>query len=192
MTVKISVDLTEFTNFTKKAPGVMDGIVKESFSRGAAKLRKEFIKTIDRGTWSQLQKTPKYRSKYSKPLQVMKAIIRYRVTGGYKRVTATIGVFPGKAGRDRINGAEFKAKYGITLNRFAKLMTYGGTLRINPADRKRLVREGFYVSNRTKTLKFPRRDWYTPTAWKNPATLIPYINKDLDARVERKLQNGKF
>jgi len=192
MTVKVVVDLSEFKDFTKKAPGVMDGLVKESFTRGAAKLRKEFIKTIERGSWAQLQESAEYKSKYSKPLQVMKAIIRFRVTGGHKKVTATVGVFAGKAGRSQLNSTKFKSKYGITLNRFAKLMTYGGTLRLRPGDRQRMVRQGFYISSRAKGIKFPKRDWYTPTTWKNPAVMIPYINKDLNTRVERSLQHGNF
>lgn len=192
MTVKIKVDLSEFTDFTRKAPGVMDKLVKESFTRGAAKMRKEFIRTIDHGSWSRLQQSDKYKSKYDKPLQVMKAIIRYRVTGGHKRVTATIGVFAGKAGRSKLNNAKFRAQYGVTLNRFAKLMTYGGTLRLRPSDRKRMAREGFYVSSRTNVLRFPKRDWYTPTHWRRPDWILPYINKDLNTRVNRRLQSGKF
>jgi len=192
MTVKIKVDLTEFTQFTHKAPGVMDKLVKESFTRGAAKMRKEFIKTIDSRKWASLQQSDKYRSKYDKPLQVMKALIRYRVTGGTKRVTATIGVFAGKAGRSKLNNSQFRARYGVTLNRFAKLMTYGGNLRIRPGDRRRMVHEGFYVSNRTNSIRFPKRDWFSPTPWRLPGWILPYINKDLNTRVYRRLQNGKL
>lgn len=192
MTVKVQVDLTEFTDFTRKAPNVMDGLVKESFTRGAAKMRKEFIRTIDKGTWAKLQETERYKSKYNKPLQMLKGMIRYRVTGGHKRITATIGIFSGKAGRSRLIASRFKARYGVTLNRFGKLLTYGGMLRLRPGDRSRLVREGFYISSRAKGIKFPRRDWYTVTAWKRPSLIIPYINKDLNERVSRRLENGKF
>jgi len=192
MTVKIKIDLSEFDDFTKKVPGVMDGVVKESFTRGAAKMRKEFVKTIDSGSWARLQETERYRSKYSKPLQVMKSIIRYRVTGGRKKVTATIGVFPGKAGRSRLNSQTFKTKFGITLNRFAKLMTYGGTLRLRPGDGSRLARQGFYIKKGTRGLKFPKRDWYTQTIWRKSSVIIPYIEKDLNARVERSIVHGNF
>lgn len=192
MTVKIKIDMSEFEDFTKKVPGIMDGLVKESFTRGAAKMRKEFLRTIAKGSWAKLQQSTKYRSKYNKPLQVMKSIIRYRVTGGHKRVTATIGVFAGRAGRGNLSAAKFKVKYGITLNRFAKLMTYGGKLRLNPSDRQRMVRQGFYVSKRTKAIEFPKRDWFTPTQWRNANRIIPYITEDLNTRVERSIQHGNF
>lgn len=192
MTVKITVDLTEFKRFTKKAPGIMDDLVKESFTRGSAKMRKEFIKTVDRGSWAELQETAEYKSKYNKPLQVMKSLIRYRVTGGYKRVTATIGVFTGKAGRDTLSNTKFRSKFGVTVNRFAKLMTYGGNLRISPSSRRLFIRRGFHISSRTNVIRFPKRDWYTPTRWKSPNVIIPYINKDLNERVKRRLQHGKF
>jgi len=192
MIVKLVVDLSEFTNFTRKVPGIMDGIVKQSFNRGASKMRKEFIKTIDTGSWAKLQQTAEYRSKYSRPLQVMKSIIRYRVTGGGKRVTANIGVFPGKAGRDTLSNAKFQAKYGVTLNRFAKIMTYGGSLRLRSGDGSRLARQGFYIKKGTRWLKFPKRDWYTQTIWKNPSVIIPYIEKDLNSRIERSIIHGNF
>jgi hypothetical protein len=191
MTVKVTVDLSQFIAFTRKAPGIMDGLVKESFTRGAAKMRKEFKSTIDRGNWAALQETDKYRSKYSRPLQVLKSMVRYRVTGGVKKVKATIGIFAGKAGRSSLSNAKFKANYGVTLNRFGKLMTYGGTLRLRAGDRERLVREGFYISKKAKGIVFPKRDWFTPTQWRQPNVILPYIQKDLHNRVIRRLGNGK-
>lgn len=185
---KITFDMREFNDFSKKAPGIMDGLVKQSFERGAAKIRKEFIKTIDRGSWAELQETPQYRSKYGKPLQMLKRMVRYRVTGGKKRVKATVGIFPGKVRNDRMGNAEFKSKYGVTVARFGKLMTYGGRLRVSSRDRKLFASRGFYLSRRTNTIKFPKRDWYNPTRWKEPSMIIPYINKDLNERVMRRFK----
>lgn len=185
---KITFDMREFQKFTREAPGVMDGLVKQSFERAGAKIRKEFHKTIDRGVWADLQETPEYRSKYTRPLQMLKAMIRYRTTGGNKRITTTVGIFPGKAGRSKLNNSQFKQRYGVTVARFGKLMTYGGKLRIRgQKDRRRMVRQGFHVSSRTKYLQFPKRDWYSKTRMKEPSRIIPYIQKDLNERVARRL-----
>lgn len=189
METKLTFDLKEFKEFTHKAPGIMDGLVKESMTRCGMKMRKEAHKTIDRRTWADLQETDKYRSRYSRPLQMLKHMIRYRVTGGHKRVTTTVGIFPGRAGkRSVLNNQQFKSRYGVTVNRFGKLMTYGGRLKVRPQDRKRMRRQGFHISNRTNYIQFPKRNWYQRTRWFNPGVIVPYFEKDLNQRVERKLK----
>jgi len=154
--VKIKIDMSDFEALTRQAPGIMDGLVKQSMTRGAAKMRKEFIKTAERGHYAKLQETDKYRSKYSGPLQMLKGMIRYRVTGGKKKITATIGIFPGKAGRSKLSNPKYKSRYGVTVTRMAQLLTHGGRLRITGMDQiRRMVRQGFYLRKGLKAIKFP-------------------------------------
>lgn len=191
--VKMKIDMKEFTALTTKAPGIMDGLVKESFTRGGAKMRKEFIKTMERGNYAALQETPEYKSKYSKPLQMLKGMVRYKVTGGKKRVTATIGIFPGKAGRSKLVNSKFVSLYGVTVTKMAQLLTYGGKLRVSGrAMISRMIRQGFHPRKGLKFIHFPKRDWFTPTKWKNASVIIPYIQEDLNARITKRFGSRHF
>ena len=189
--VKMEVDLTSFNAFTKALPGVMDDITKRSFNRGGAKMRKGFIEVIDSRQFQKLESTDKYRSKYSKPLQMMKGMIRYKTTGGYKRITTVIGVFAGKAGRNKINSQTFKKKYNVTLARFAQIATYGGKLKIKDLKGiKRMIKAGFYIKKGLKFIKFPKRDWYTPNRWRKEHVIMPYIERTLNNLIEKKINGG--
>lgn len=181
---KIEFDMTEFNKLTKQAPGVIDKLTGDSFNRGVAKLRKEFHKTIDTIHFQQLESTPEYYPG-RRPLSIMKPLIRYKLTRGRNRITAMAGVFPGKAGRSNIRSGRFKQTHGVTLARFARVMTYGGKLKVTTKNRRTLVRRGFYIAKRTKFVSVPKRDWFNKTKWTRPSIIIPYIQRDFDERVSK-------
>jgi len=194
MTVEMKFDLTAFKAFATEAPKQFEYCVKDIQDRAAAKMRKEFIRTIDTKKFEELQETQEYQSKYDKPLQMLKSMVRYRTKKSKGNIVSDIGVFPGKAGNSKINNATFKSRYGVTAARFAKIMTYGGRLRIDTtrgryqSGHKRMVKQGFRVRKSLKTIRFPKRDWYTTTSWRRKYKIIPYFQKHLDVRVAKTMR----
>lgn len=190
--MKFLVDLSSFENFAKKVPDVFDKAAKDAIGQTMAKLRKEFISTIDTKSFDALESTAKYQSKYKKPLQMMKSMIRFKVTGR-KKINGVAGVFVGKVQGRSISNATFKSKYGVTATRFAQVMTYGGRLKIDgtakdrtrEAGIKRMVKEGFFARKGTKQIKFPRRDWYSPTRFRRTFKLLPYLESRLKTKVDK-------
>ena len=104
-TFKITIDLSDFNKLTKIAPKIMNEITKDTFEKTSAKVRKEFIKEMLISKYYPLEKTPKYKPRYIRPLEFLSKLIRFRVLSGRKQVNAVIGLFTGKAGKTRITNA---------------------------------------------------------------------------------------
>lgn len=197
MTVKMEFDLSAFKKFAKAAPKEFEWAAKDALDRTAAKMRKGFIEVIDTKKFVELQESEKYRSKHRRPMDMIKPMIRYRTRKSRGKLVSDIGIFPGKVGKRTLNNAQFKSKYGVTVDRFGKVMTYGGRLRIEStkgryrSGRHRMVHQGFHVRKGLKTIKIPARDWYTPNKWRKSHKIIPYFQKHLDIKVAQKMKKFK-
>jgi len=194
MTIKIDFDLSAFKAFAKVAPKEFEYAAKDALDRTAAKMRKGFIEVIDTKKFESLQENENYKSKYRRPMDMIKPMIRYRTRKSKGKLTSDIGIFPGKVGKRTLNNSKFKSRYGVTVARFGKVFTYGGRLRIEStkgrfqSGRKRMVKQGFHVRKNLKTIKIPKRDWYSPNKWRKPFKIIPYFKKHLDIKVAQKMK----